>query len=71
MKTDKAAYETKTVIVASGTHYKKLGVLGKKEFYGRGVSYCGVCDGPLFKGKRVLVVGGGNSAAITAFTSPN
>ncbi|MCD6431459.1 thioredoxin-disulfide reductase [Candidatus Bathyarchaeota archaeon] len=66
VKTDKAVYETKTVIIASGTHYRELGVPGEKEFYGRGVSYCGVCDGPLFKGKRVLVVGGGNAAAITA-----
>ncbi|MDI6848008.1 MAG: FAD-dependent oxidoreductase, partial [Candidatus Bathyarchaeia archaeon] len=49
-----------------GTHYRELGVTGEKEFYGRGVSYCGVCDGPLFKGKRVLVVGGGSSAVITA-----
>jgi len=66
VKTDKATYEAKTVVIASGTHYRELGVSGEKEFYGRGVSYCGVCDGPLFKGKRVLVVGGGNSAAITA-----
>jgi len=66
VKTDKVVYETKTVIIASGTHYRELGVPGEKEFYGRGVSYCGVCDGPLFKGKRVLVVGGGNAAAITA-----
>jgi len=66
VKTDKAAYETKTVIIASGTHYRELGIPGEKEFRGRGVSYCGVCDGPLFKNKRVLVVGGGNSAVITA-----
>ena len=66
VKTDKTAYEAKAVIIASGTHYRELDVLGEKEFRGRGVSYCGLCDGPLFKGKRVLVVGGGNSAAITA-----
>jgi thioredoxin reductase (NADPH) len=66
VKTDKVAYETEAVIIASGTHYRELGVLGEKEFRGRGVSYCGICDGPLFKNKRVLVVGGGNSAAITA-----
>lgn len=65
IKTDKATYLAQVVIIASGTHYQELGVLGEKEFYGRGVSYCGVCDGPLFKGKRVLVVGGGNSAVIT------
>ena len=66
VETDKATYETKTVVIASGTRYRELGIPGEKEFRGRGVSYCGVCDGPLFKNKRVLVVGGGNSAAITA-----
>lgn len=65
VKTDKATYETKAVIIASGSHYRELGVSGEKEFRGRGVSYCGLCDGPLFKGKRLLVVGGGNSALIT------
>lgn len=66
IKTNKAAYEAKAVIIASGSHYRELGVPGEKEFRGRGVSYCGICDGPLFKGKRVLVVGGGNSAVVTA-----
>jgi len=66
VKTSKAAYDAKAVIIASGSHYRKIGVPGEKEFLGRGVSYCGICDGPLFKGKRVLVVGGGNSALITA-----
>lgn len=66
VETDKTTYEAKAVIFACGTHYRELGVLGEKEFRGRGVSYCGVCDGPLFKNKRVLVVGGGNSAVITA-----
>jgi thioredoxin reductase (NADPH) len=66
VKTDKAVYEAKAVIMASGTYYREIGVLGEREFRGRGVSYCGICDGPLFKGKRVLVVGGGNSAVVTA-----
>jgi len=66
VKTNKTAYEAKAVIIASGSHYRELGVPGEKEFRGKGVSYCGICDGPLFKGKRVLVVGGGNSAVITA-----
>jgi len=65
VKTLQTEYETKTVLIATGSHYRELGVPGEKEFRGRGVSYCGVCDGPLFKGKRVLVVGGGNAAAIT------
>jgi len=63
--TDKGTYSTKALITASGSRYRELGVLGEREFRGRGVSYCGLCDGPLFKGKRVLVVGGGNSALIT------
>jgi thioredoxin reductase (NADPH) len=65
VKTTRAAYEAKAVIVATGSHYREIGVKGEKEFRGRGVSYCGVCDGPFFKGKRVLVIGGGNSAATT------
>lgn len=66
VKTNTAAYETKTVIIASGSHYRELGIPGEKSFRGRGVSYCAICDGPLFKGKRVLTVGGGNSALVTA-----
>jgi thioredoxin reductase (NADPH) len=66
IKTNRATYEAKAVIIASGSHYREIGVSGEKEFLGRGVSYCGICDGPLFKGKRVLVIGGGNSAVITA-----
>jgi thioredoxin reductase (NADPH) len=65
VKTQKASYNAKAVIIACGSHYRQLGVPGEQEFRGRGVSYCGVCDGPLFKGKRVLVVGGGNSAVMT------
>ena len=66
VKTNKATYAARAVIIASGSHYRELGVPGEKEFRGRGVSYCGICDGPLFKDRRVLVVGGGNSALITA-----
>ena len=66
VKTNRAVYEANAVIIASGSHYRELNVPGEKEFRGRGVSYCGICDGPLFKGKRVLVVGGGNSAVMTA-----
>ncbi len=63
--TTRTQYEAPAIIIATGSHYRELGVVGEKEFRGRGVSYCGVCDGPLFKGKNVMVVGGGNSAAIT------
>lgn len=66
VKTNKTDHESSAVIVASGSHYRALNVPGEREFRGRGVSYCGLCDGPLFRGKRVLVVGGGNSAVITA-----
>ena len=65
VKTSRATYEAKAVIFSTGSHYKEAGIKGEKEFRGRGVSYCGVCDGPFFKGKRVLVIGGGNSACIT------
>jgi thioredoxin reductase (NADPH) len=65
VKTSRADYEATAVIIATGSHYNELGVKGEKEFHGRGVSYCGVCDGPFFKGKHVLVVGGGNSACTT------
>jgi thioredoxin reductase (NADPH) len=65
VKTSQAEYQAKAVIIASGAHYREINVKGEKEFRGRGVSYCGVCDGPFFKGKKVLVVGGGNSACTT------
>ncbi len=63
--TSRTQYEAMAVIIATGSHYREIGVKGEIEFRGKGVSYCGVCDGPLFKGKNVVVVGGGNSAAIT------
>lgn len=58
----KCSYEAKAVIVTSGVHPRELNVPGEKEFRSKGVSYCTVCDGPLFPGKRVAVIGGGNSA---------
>ena len=65
IKTNRAVYEAKAVISSSGSYYREIEVPGEKEFRGKGVSYCGICDGPLFKDKRVLVVGGGNSAVMT------
>ena len=65
VKTNQGAYEASALIISTGSHYREIGVKGEKEFRGRGVSYCGVCDGPFFKGKHVLVIGGGNSAATT------
>lgn len=63
VKTDRAEYSCKTLILATGTVRRPLGVKGEAEFKGRGVSYCALCDGAFFKGKRVAVAGGGNSAA--------
>ncbi len=71
VKTDRAAYTASAVIIASGCHYKSLGVSGEEEFRGRGVSYCAVCDGAFFKGGRILVVGGGNSALVSAIFLAN
>ena len=53
--------ESKSIIIATGARWKELGVPGEKEYKGKGVAYCAHCDGPLFKGKNVAVVGGGNS----------
>lgn len=60
---DGQAYEARAAIIASGARWRELGVPGEKEFQNRGVSYCPTCDGPLFKGMDVAVVGGGNAAA--------
>ena len=62
LKTTKAAYEAKAVIIASGKRSKELGVTGEQEFKNKGLTYCATCDGPLFAGKDVAVIGGGNSA---------
>ncbi|ATF41624.1 thioredoxin-disulfide reductase [Weissella paramesenteroides] len=60
--TDMDEYTTNTVIVATGSDYKKLAVPGEDQYSGRGVSYCAVCDGAFFRGQHVIVVGGGDSA---------
>lgn len=54
--------KAKTVLIATGSDYKKIGALGEKEYYGRGVHYCATCDGAFYRDKRLVVVGGGNSA---------
>ena len=54
-------YQSKTVIISTGTDHKSLNVPGEQEFKGRGVSYCATCDGPFFKDKDIVVVGGGSS----------
>ena len=55
-------YVAPVVVIGTGSDHRKLGVPGEEEFGGRGVSYCAVCDGAFFKGKHLVVVGGGDSA---------
>jgi len=62
IKAGKKEYKARSIILSTGAEYKKLGVPGEKELGGRGVSYCAVCDGAFFKGKDLVVVGGGDSA---------
>ncbi len=59
---EKSEYETKTILFATGTRWRKLNVPGSKEFENKGVNYCALCDGPLFKDKTVAIVGGSDSA---------
>ncbi len=65
-QTIKKEYKAKSVIVATGMKPRRLKVPGEKKFRGKGISYCTVCDGPLFKGKSVAVIGGGESALESA-----
>lgn len=62
VKTNKANYQARSVIIASGKKSKELSVAGEKEFKNHGLTYCATCDGPLFAGKDVAVIGAGNSA---------
>lgn len=62
IRTDKESYRARTAIIASGKRSREMGVPGEKEFKNRGITYCATCDGPLFSGKDVAVIGGGNSA---------
>ena len=64
----------KTVLIATGSDYNKIGIPGEAEFYGRGVHYCATCDGAFYRDKRLVVIGGGNSAVqeamfLTRFTT--
>jgi len=64
--TSRRKFLTKSVLLATGATHKHLNVPGESRLAGRGVSYCSTCDGPLFKGKKVVMVGGGNSAVTEA-----
>lgn len=61
-----ASLKSKSVILATGARWREMNVPGEKEYRGKGVAYCPHCDGPLFKGKRVAVIGGGNSGVEAA-----
>ncbi len=63
VKTASAEYQCKSILFATGSHHKNLGVPGEKEFENKGVSYCALCDGAFYKGKIVSIVGGGDAAA--------
>lgn len=54
--------KAKSIIITTGAEHRKLGVPGEEELGGRGVSYCAICDGAFFKGKELVVIGGGDSA---------
>jgi thioredoxin reductase (NADPH) len=64
--TTRRRFRAKALLIATGATYRHLGVPGETRLAGRGVSYCSTCDGPLFKGRKVLMVGGGNSAVTEA-----
>jgi thioredoxin reductase (NADPH) len=59
---ESGVHEAKAIIIASGSHPRSLNIEGEKEFRGRGVSYCATCDGAFFRGEKVAVIGGGDSA---------
>lgn len=59
-------FKAKTIIFTTGSSHRKLGVPGEEQYTGRGVSWCATCDGAFFRGRKAIVVGGGNSAAIEA-----
>jgi thioredoxin reductase (NADPH) len=62
LETTSGEMRAKAVLIATGSDYKKIGVPGEKEYYARGVHYCATCDGAFYRDKRLVVVGGGNSA---------
>uniref|UniRef100_A0A7C4YH03 FAD-binding protein n=1 Tax=candidate division WOR-3 bacterium TaxID=2052148 RepID=A0A7C4YH03_UNCW3 len=61
VKTDDNVYFCKSIVIATGSHYKKLNVPGEDKFSGRGISYCATCDAPFFKDRNIVIIGTGNS----------
>jgi len=66
VQTSRRKFKTRAVLMATGATYRNLGVPGESRLSGHGVSYCSTCDGPLFIGKKAIIVGGGNSAVTEA-----
>ncbi|MGB8815722.1 MAG: FAD-dependent oxidoreductase [Minisyncoccia bacterium] len=66
VKTNKNEYKTKTILIASGSIRRKIDVKGANEYENKGVTYCATCDGPMFTDMDVIVIGGGNSAFLSA-----
>ena len=66
VETEKETYCARAILIATGAEHRALGAPGEKELRGRGVSYCAVCDGPFFRNKKIVVVGGGDSACTEA-----
>jgi thioredoxin reductase (NADPH) len=71
ISTTKQEYHANAIILSTGSRHRPLNIPGEKEFLGKGVCYCATCDGPLFAGKDVLMIGGGNSAAQEALFLKN
>lgn len=65
---EREEFESRSVIIATGAQYKRLDIPQEQKFTGRGVSYCAICDAPLFKNKDVVIIGGGNAAVEEALT---
>ena len=69
--TNRRRYTARAILLATGASYRHLGIPGENRLSGRGVSFCSTCDGPLFKGKEVIMVGGGDSALTEALYLAN
>lgn len=66
VKTNKGSYDAKTVLITTGSHRRKLEIPGAEQYENKGITYCASCDGPIFSGKDVVVIGGGNAGFETA-----